>query len=310
MDLALLSICIPTINRAELILRALNSISQLSRKDLVQVCISNNSSTDDYSQVENKIVELRALGFRVDYKIHPQRITLDENMLFVSLMAKAQYLYYLGDDDYFAKGGLDYLIDIIYARKPDLLVFNKNYSENPLGLEGFSEREFASTEEAYIFLSDKCAFGAVLLNSKLLNPDAFKTFFGTSHAYGTFWINLLNSNSNKIIFSKAPVIVLGRDVKTYSQYHQQVLLKHIPAYFDLTYKLTSSPAPLRAKNKFQRNLILPHKLLYLRNSGLNINQISEIFPGSHPFLDIYLSFISLIPAAFSSFLIRIVRKIQ
>ena len=88
----MLSICIPSYNRANYLLKALNSIySQNNHSMNFEVCISNNCSSDDYSKVEDYIDEINQYNIR--YIIQESPLSIDDNMHYVTKMARGDYIY-------------------------------------------------------------------------------------------------------------------------------------------------------------------------------------------------------------------------
>lgn len=93
----LLSICIPTYNRAHHLINCLNSISIAATRSRIQfeVCISDNCSTDNTEQVVQSFEKKLQLSF------HKQKSNLGipQNFLHVVSMASAEYIWLIGDDD-------------------------------------------------------------------------------------------------------------------------------------------------------------------------------------------------------------------
>lgn len=92
-----ISICIPTYNRAQHLSNCLNSIL-LNRgfpEQDIQVCISDNCSTDDTENV--------VLGYQdsIDIKYHKndENLGIPRNFLNVVEMADAEFVWLIGDDD-------------------------------------------------------------------------------------------------------------------------------------------------------------------------------------------------------------------
>jgi len=111
----LLSICIPTYNRARALDRLLESIYREAR-DLpapIEVCISDNASTDNTQKVISKwkkILPIRSRKNRTNYGF-------DINMVKVSKLASGSFLWYVGDDDVIAKGALPGFVENLKKAK-------------------------------------------------------------------------------------------------------------------------------------------------------------------------------------------------
>lgn len=295
MESILLSICIPSINRCQLLIRALQSISDCQQKKLIQICISNNHSDEDYSSVLKTCYLLREKGFNIDYISHPSRLSLDENMLFVTKMAKGDYLYYLGDDDYFLPNGVDSLISFIQDKSPSLAILKGAEGENLSKLD--SVKQFLSAEEGYRFLYDKLTFGTILISKNLINESGFVQLMNTSHAYASFLIKLFNEKEqgSRIFYIESPIVRLGVDIKTYSKYFLEVTFQHIPHWFDEMAKLSHSNIFLEVKKRHLLKMMTPQRLIFFKGQRLPINLIPKLIKTNSSVVKIYIKIIDLIP---------------
>ena len=113
----LLSIAIPTYNRADCLKRLLNNIipQALEFKDNVEICISNNSSTDNTREVvlnfKEKYPDL------IKYNENEKNLGFDRNVLKVVNMAEGEFVWTFADDDLIVKNGLKEVIGFIIENK-------------------------------------------------------------------------------------------------------------------------------------------------------------------------------------------------
>ena len=140
----LLSICIPTYNRAELLRSALYSIVRQAATlgDLVEVVVSDNASTDHTADV---VAWAQTLG-PVRYHRNAENIGAGRNFLQLAQhLAQGEYCWLLGDDDLLREGAVAEVVsalrehpEIDYAfvnnsfedgqgREPGLIENTKNY---------------------------------------------------------------------------------------------------------------------------------------------------------------------------------------
>ncbi|MCO5948252.1 glycosyltransferase family 2 protein [Mucilaginibacter flavidus] len=116
--MALLSILLPTFNRDEFLLKNLHILYGIIKKadflDNVDIIISNNCSTDNTKNI------VRNFNDTHDITIHvfdqPVNIGLKANALFVLSKSEAEYVMYLGDDDYIS---YEYFIECIDILRKD-----------------------------------------------------------------------------------------------------------------------------------------------------------------------------------------------
>jgi abequosyltransferase len=122
----LLSICIPTYNRAEYIGEAIESVlNQITDdiKDIVEICVSDNASTDN----TEKIVQEYLKNSPIDIVYFKNDINLgaDKNFLKVIDIANGEYCWLLGSDDKLSQTGIKTILAEIMNNKNDIYLFNR-----------------------------------------------------------------------------------------------------------------------------------------------------------------------------------------
>jgi abequosyltransferase len=286
--ITILSICIPTLNRPELLIQSLNSIfRERSLLNQLEICVSNNCSEADYTGVE-ALLSAHKNRSNIKYVRHEQRLPLDENHHYVKRMATSKYIYFLGDDDFFLREELGKLVDLIKYKKPDLAIFN-GYQVNDnnayLG-KHFSliSKEYNSIEVAFKDLKDKGSFGSVLVAREMLQDADFELLYQTDHAYGCYWLSLFRKHERgevlKIIVPDFPCVALRAAQKTYN--HIDVYFKKIPHWMAVHQALleTSKLRHLIDENaaataKFNTSLRF---LINLKTTGYDLNSIKSADP--------------------------------
>ncbi|MDN0087959.1 glycosyltransferase, partial [Yersinia nurmii] len=220
----LVSICIPSLNRSVYLLESLKSIYGQEDHDLnFEVCISNNASNEDYSEVETYIKKTQETYHNINYVVQEKRIPLDEHHHFVNEMAKGDYIYFLGDDDCFFSDSFKNISLLLKENDVDLAIFNGvkidkigNYVGKHFSLKPKVYEDFA---HAFLELKDKSSFGAILVKKKYLSDENFKLLYGSSHAFCCFWLSLMNYNKwdFNIVIPSFDCIKLRRIEKNYSR---------------------------------------------------------------------------------------------
>lgn len=156
MSKLLLSIAIPTYNRADCLKQCLNSIvSQFSDPEVfngVEVVISNNASTDN----TEALVRLFQEDYpNVKYNKNPENLGVDKNILRVVEMSQGGFVMLLGDDDALFPGYLSYLVKLLRQNPQAYYLsncwgYNKSLTEKALNHPNFSitdNQNYASTKE-------------------------------------------------------------------------------------------------------------------------------------------------------------------
>lgn len=108
----LVSICVPTYNRADDLDRCLGSIlSQVDElKDFVEVYVSNNASTDNTKDIIDKYVRE---GYPLNVLESSVNVGLDRNLQISYEAARTPYIWIFGDDDYLMPGMMKPIVDIL-----------------------------------------------------------------------------------------------------------------------------------------------------------------------------------------------------
>jgi glycosyltransferase involved in cell wall biosynthesis len=121
----LLTIAIPTFNRASCLGQSLLRISEeldslsAAQRKLVRVYVSNNASTDNTAEV---IAEYQNIFPReLEVALNTENIGGERNVVQCYVSAKTPYVWVLGDDDAIVPGGLQMVLDVILEHDIDIL---------------------------------------------------------------------------------------------------------------------------------------------------------------------------------------------
>lgn len=284
----ILSICIPTLNRPEFLMQALNSIfCETLLLNQVEICISNNCSEVDYAKIE-KLIKHYASICNVKYNRHDKRLPLDENHHYVELMASSEYIYFLGDDDYFLTGQLPLLIDFLSKEAPDLAIFNGIFVNKDDKIIGphfqLPAQQYSNFSKAFIELRDKGMFGAVLVKKIHLEDSKFRCLFGTSHGYGCFWFSLLSIYSSqhypKVVIPTFPLVALRVGAKSYDniEVYFRDILYEIAVYQRYLPSGLSQLLNEQFRMRYLKKISSVKFLASMCNSNVDIKKIKEINP--------------------------------
>ncbi len=107
----ILSICIPTFNRANNLLNCLTSINTSLKNSYheVEICISDNCSTDKTADIVKNFNSLA----KVKYNLNKSNLGFAQNFLKVVSMSSGKYAWLLGDDDLLMPSSIRNLLKLI-----------------------------------------------------------------------------------------------------------------------------------------------------------------------------------------------------
>lgn len=118
----ILSICIPTYNRAGFLKQCLDSIaSQIKNPEHVEIVISDNGSSDNTQSV---VEEYQKKFPFIKYIKNRENLGFDKNVLQVVEKASGDYCWLLGDDDALFKDALECLLPLLLENKYEYFLAN------------------------------------------------------------------------------------------------------------------------------------------------------------------------------------------
>lgn len=125
----LLTIAIPTHNRARFLRELLHSVEeQIKHEPDVELIISDNASTDETSTVAQ---EFAGRGIRSKYLRSSENLGADANFLNCFERASGKYVWIIGDDDLIVPGGIEKVLTHLRANRFDLVYVNSySFSED------------------------------------------------------------------------------------------------------------------------------------------------------------------------------------
>jgi len=166
----LLSICIPTYNRAEYLKQSLDSLISQNRFNEIEVVISDNCSTDN---TENVCLEFQKKFTNIHYFKNKENIR-DKNFPLSLFRANGTFRKLCNDTIIYMDGTIDYILDILHANSEErpLLFFlngSGNFSNESVVSSTFDELIFNTS----YFTTWIGGFGIWETDLKSLN-DEFK----------------------------------------------------------------------------------------------------------------------------------------
>lgn len=239
----LLSIFIPTYNRAILLDEILERVIEAVSKEFISIYISDNCSTDNTEEI---VLKWQKQYSFIEYNKNKQNIGADRNMLKILNCNASEYVLMLGDDDYVT---VDFLEKIVPYLK-------ENYDFIVLGTNcNYQTKIYNSVGEAFGFLYDKMPYGTLIMRSGTMTMDVVDKYIGTYHAYSAVaWeAACLSYSYGKILYyNESEVVVLGQGNKTWSSNAIDVFLYGIPKWYSLL------PIDSKIKSKVYKG----HKRIY------------------------------------------------
>jgi len=186
----LLSIGIPTFNRAPFLKDLLLALEQQIQQDkipvtAVRILVSDNASADATSEV------VRAVAARLPhltYFRHPQNIGFTRNAMTCVRQARGRYCWICGDDELLQAGGLKALLDLLKADPALSLVVNlrTGYScrlNRPARFASYREYALACARMQPHILIEHTLVSSNVFRAELFDPVAAEAWRHTPYAH-------------------------------------------------------------------------------------------------------------------------------
>ena len=217
----ILSICIPTYNMGKYLDINLKEIMKLSDKlnlnNKIEVCISDNNSTDNTEEIVNKY-----LDFHVSIKYHKNinNIGADKNFLKSVEISSGKYSWILGADDILMENALSEIIKLIESDKYDILLgdrLNIDLSGKEKNIQYWAREEVVVSIENYSqFIKQSYKLGAAFsyISSIIFKKEKWdkemakldiKLFIGSCYIHSLILISMIK-NDSKMLYMHIPLV--------------------------------------------------------------------------------------------------------
>ncbi len=262
--LSILSIVIPTYNRAEILKENLDNILEDLIKYDIPIFVSDDSTNDDTKIVIN---DLKKKHNKIYYFKNTPSLGHDKNCIASLKLSSSNYIWYLGDSMMIKKGSILKILSIIESEDPDFISFkdeNRNIHINTVIIN--KSKIIFNDFSWHLTMSGATIYKRSNLKLNDFSSEKFKNFPQLGLIFCNFkdnitkfyWLNedLIVANNKKISYWKNDVFqVFFRDL-------EQSLL-HFPQKFS-----TSEVEKVINKHSVYSEIFGVNNLIKLRISGI------------------------------------------
>lgn len=222
MNKPLLTIAIPTYNRAAFLERSLESIfSQVenSFEKSIEIIVSNNASTDKTSSL---VEEYSKKYFQISYLENSKNLGPDLNIAQCFSKAKGKYVWIFGDDDLLSPGSLRQVISLLSENELGVLYMNSLWYENEhpeiTEIKTISYKSYSEPINYLINVNYWITFitGNIVNKSRIENKVSFNEFKGTNLIQLSWVLPAIFNSERNVVVENALVICKADNTGGYS----------------------------------------------------------------------------------------------
>ncbi|BCU91631.1 putative glycosyltransferase [Yersinia pseudotuberculosis] len=269
-----ISFCIPTYNRSELLSELIESIvSQCKNRNDIEICISDNASSDNTSEMIAKWKE--STDTPIVYKVNKENIGPDRNYLAAVDLASGEYCWLFGSDDRLLSDAIIKMDEHINEGH-DIYIVDR--IECDFNMKPFSHRTWMSTgsklyntskrTDLIEYFNNSYAVGAVFsyLSSIIVKRSRWNRvkfnpkFIGSCYAHVFYLLDIVNNGAELKYVKSAFVLSRGGN----DSFAANGLIKRIEIDFDGYFLLGNEffSNDFYLNSKFKAILLKEHPVIH------------------------------------------------
>lgn len=209
----LLSICIPTWNRAKYLEISLKRIrSQISSIEdgLLEIFVSDNCSSDATEDVVKRLI---IDGMPINYNRNLENLGMDRNFLQCIQHAAGKYIMLVGDDDVFKDGAIAYLLHVLSQGDFGML--------NVAAVKGREEMEVYNNPTDFL---KRVSYWTTFISANIFRSDIVNAISNPEHYFQSYFLHIpyyikaVNAHTQNVVVNKE-VFDSGLDSKSNGGYN-------------------------------------------------------------------------------------------
>jgi glycosyltransferase involved in cell wall biosynthesis len=298
----ILSICIPTYNRASCLFECLTSILDAitGYESLIEIVISDNASTDNTNEVVKLFTNSSKL---IHYHRNLDNIGGENNFRLVASLATGKYIWVFGDDDKMEKNVIQIVLSNL-ANDPSLIICNysvwtRDFTQELKSNGLMKLTDGVITDKNHLLASFNVNLGYItsIVVKKDLFLDLNSNDYERYNEYGFSFMNAVyvgfaREGSSAVVISKN-IIRNRSDNVTINNFYKY--FGGAALIFDNLLKCGySKSAVSRAKHQTLRNFVLPNALqLCLKPNYDRFQGLYWMFTYYRKYLEFWIIFLPI-----------------
>lgn len=285
-QIPLLTIAIPTWNRAKILELALSKLlPQIrERKDYIEFIISDNHSTDETHNVilnyQNKYNDLNFVHFT-----QPENTGYYGNFRKCRELSKGKWFWLLSDNDYINDDLVSFLITSIEESNDCSVIFLQDWivPKDNVVYKGNYKSSIVSRQE----LVEKAGYkltltsGVLFINNKQYDQDIFENFKGNTFLGFTLFLSSMKFTTNAIIIEGPSLLIATAKISfnVFTSFAidlvQSVNYARTKGFIDSPFETTLMTSVILNNTKNHYITYKIKKVIYSRDCG-NIKEIEKL----------------------------------
>lgn len=196
----LLSICIPTYNRAEILKISLSrlivEVNKVDDKSKIEIFVSDNCSTDNTKNIVNNFIDQ---GACIKYSRNNVNVGSNGNFLKCIEMASGKYIWLLGDDDPLTNDSIKMILDIIEYDDYGLIHINNRATKNKNNIVYNDKEQFLQYVSLWITFMSANIFRSEIVE-KIDKPEQYLNTWLVQVPF--FISSALSKEKNIVVYDK------------------------------------------------------------------------------------------------------------
>lgn len=254
MDEKLLSVYIPTYNRAQYIKRQLQFLlSEMEEADWkdIEIIVNDNCSTDNTQAIVEEIIA----NTPIKYHKNARNLGIVGNAYKASEMTAGKYIWVIGDDDIINPHTIPYIVETL-KKYPEISLLHLNYADVDSKKDLVYRGSLIKTSEGFSVIKDLGYEGMAMLMLTTANICLKKCY-----DLGVQVLNMVKSESYGL-----------------SMFISMACLKHGDVYITDTAYIYNNTANMSWKNiEYESMTGVMRVFVKLKNAGYDRKEIKEIY---------------------------------
>lgn len=194
MNNEILTICIPTYNRAELLNITLRKLIDVVNDFKCEIIVSDNASIDNTKE----IVETHKKYYsKLKYFLQPKNVGYDRNVANCYENSKSEYVWILGDSNEISKDDFNYILEILEKRSYHGIIVNSENRIKNVPSKVFNDSSILLSEIGW----HMTLLSSIIMPRKYVSTSNLERYFDTDFIhFGVFFENIVKYKKISVLW--------------------------------------------------------------------------------------------------------------